>query len=963
MMAPMASPGLLPGIFERLVDRTGGGARSRDGMITRPISCRRLIGRQRERAFLVERRRDLAKGYGGIVLIAGDAGIGKSRLVREFLDATGGARGRVAIGRCRQYAGRPYEPIAELLAAFAPESAYVPPAASQNEQLAAHAEALLGASRKHALVGVVEDLHWGDLGTMLVLASLAERIATSRILIVATYRSPELHPNHPLFVPLANLLRSRSVAHIELAPLTSDETSSFITAALEHAEISPDARREVARVAEGNPFFLEELLRSTLAERSARDRAVNLPTTIRGAIHERLDRLDADDRAILTQAAVIGRRFDIGILAQSMGVDLSQALSALQHAHALQLIEETDDPVTFRFRHALTREAIYGDLLAAQAQPLHRRIASVLEARGADERSLDALAYHWWATGDREKTLVYGERAGDFARSVHEYAGAVGAYERALALLDPQGRDAARLLVKIGATCFRAGLMDRSIDCFRVAWRFFREAGDDAAFLYRLVRDFTGALFNDGRAGEALELWREAIDVIIATGNRSVADIARATYATYLIDGGYVADAAAVLAAVDATSIEADPATALAYLSTNCMSAALTGDREGLRSSAARLCAVGERVAESVLSCTDIGQAGVFALYAGETDVARQCIALSVDNAIAYRASAAAIGDLLLARADVEGCCGEYTAARETFHRARAMLSEVKLSRFYLAHIALAIGIALDDGELLALEPDTTMLREAFATGKPPIFGPLAGFVGQVRAARGDITGARSLLLDAVTAAGAAPTSLGTFSLAVTAAQYCVRSEADAVRALCARDAAKGRAPAAAAALADAILSRRFGGGDATAANAAAAGFADVGWPLYEALAREVSGQRDVARAIRAQIGYVGLAGAASAVARSASDETADPLAAVLTSRELEIARLVARGSTNREAATTLSVSVKLIEQRLSSIFVKLGVRSRSQLAAHVASFTAEPWLSQASSTSDHPDASAPRNR
>ena len=129
----------------------------------------------------------------------------------------------------------------------------------------------------------------------------------------------------------------------------------------------------------------------------------------------------------------------------------------------------------------------------------------------------------------------------------------------------------------------------------------------------------------------------------------------------------------------------------------------------------------------------------------------------------------------------------------------------------------------------------------------------------------------------------------------------------------------------------------------ATAAAGLVSGFAAAGWPLYEALARELSGQLDVAREIRARICYVGIAGAASAVALSVSDHAADPLAAVLTSRELEIARLVASGCTNREAATTLSVSVKLIEQRLSSIFVKLGVRSRSQLAAHVASLAAVP--------------------
>jgi len=243
------------------------------------------------------------------------------------------------------------------------------------------------------------------------------------------------------------------------------------------------------------------------------------------------------------------------------------------------------------------------------------------------------------------------------------------------------------------------------------------------------------------------------------------------------------------------------------------------------------------------------------------------------------------------------------------FHRARAMLSEVKLSRFLLTQISLAVGIALDDGELLALEPDATMMREAFATGKPPIFGPLAGFVAQIRVARGDVTAARSLLRDAVTAAGAAATSLGTFPLAVSAAQYCARSEADAVRALCARDAARAALP---------LLPRRLPMRSFASASAAAIRLRRTPPPpvsppsagRYTRRSRASSAGSSMSRA------RSGRASATSALPGSisgcpdASDYTADPLAALLTSRELEIARLVASGCTNREAANTLSVSV-----------------------------------------------------
>ncbi len=154
----------------------------------------------------------------------------------------------------------------------------------------------------------------------------------------------------------------------------------------------------------------------------------------------------------------------------------------MARARALQIVEETDDPSTFSFRHAITREVTFDDQLAAQRRPLHRRIAAALEARGMDDRTLDTLAYHWWAAGDGAKALIYGERAGDHAQSVHDYEGAVACYERTRALLDPHDPDVSRITAKIAGSFFRAGAMDRAAASYRIAWESLQDATPDAAF-------------------------------------------------------------------------------------------------------------------------------------------------------------------------------------------------------------------------------------------------------------------------------------------------------------------------------------------------------------------------------------------------------------------------------------------------------------------------------------------------
>jgi DNA-binding CsgD family transcriptional regulator/tetratricopeptide (TPR) repeat protein len=914
-------------------------------LIPAPVFCPYFIGRRPELAFLIERRRDLGKAHGGLILVGGDAGIGKSRLVREFLDTTGRSRGWVAVGRCRPFASAPYEPLTELLATLVPGAAPLSPAETQDAQLRSIAQALLAVARKHAVVAVIEDLHWSDSGTLDVLALLAERLATSRMLVIATYRDDELGAGHPHYAAFGALQRNRSVTGIALAPLDAGEVRDFIDATLSAApaQVPPDLRRQVATVAEGNPFFTEELLKGVVDREQGRNAERSLPTTVHAAILERIGRLTQPEREILTQAAVIGRRFEAGILAHTLDAQVAAILPVLQRARELQIVAETDEPATFRFRHALTREAIYDQLLAAQRRPLHRRIALALEAQSGPNAALEALAYHWWAAGDGERAITYGERGGDAAQALHAYADSLECYERTQSLLDPNGPDAARLHAKMGLCFFRLGFMDRASDHYGRAWSFFETASEDASFLFILARGLAAAIYNAGRARESSAFLRQAVDVVTRLGDHRVTERARLTLAAYLSDLGEVEETRSVLAGIDREHIADDTGLTITFWQATCRVCALQGDIAGVCEAAERICAIAAnsavvQPADAVAVLDGLREAGFSALIIGATAVARQCLDRALDTCEPLRWSPNH-GDLLLDSASERVLEGAFDEARSLVARGLPMIGEVQSAQFAAVLATLALGTALDDRDLLRHEPRAAFVERAFDTGMPGVYGPLAAFCAQLRAARGEHDAALSLLRRALRAACAALPSSGSFPLVVVAAQLGTPADAAPIRALCAATADTGPAPSHAADLAEAILRFRFDAGSGSAtepARRAAAGFAAIGWPVYEALAREAAGDRRSAQAIRERIGYRG---------RSVleTNPAADSPAPVLTARELEVARLVASGRMNREIAIALSVSVKLVEKHLSSIYEKLAIRSRSQLTAHIIAGNAEP--------------------
>ena len=178
--------------------------------------------------------------------------------------------------------------------------------------------------------------------------------------------------------------------------------------------------------------------------------AAAIPDTLRASVLGRLKLLDRSDRSVVMFASVIGRRFEVGVLVATASRTRAEIDGALQRACSLQLIELDDSGhERFCFRHALTRDLIYGELLASRTRPLHRRIGRALErSETSRDGGIEQLAYHWWAAGDVRRGIRYNELAGDRAAALHAAAAARTHYDRALSLSRAASRDHARLTCK-----------------------------------------------------------------------------------------------------------------------------------------------------------------------------------------------------------------------------------------------------------------------------------------------------------------------------------------------------------------------------------------------------------------------------------------------------------------------------------------------------------------------------------
>ena len=906
-------------------------------MIQRPVICRAFVARRAELAYLHEQRLLASKSNGGIVLVAGDAGIGKSRLLREFCATLATSRWKIGVGTSLEYAQRPYGPVLDVLDAWDRAGAsLLLPASSKRAQFDAVAERLAAIAAKTAVIGVVEDIHWADAGTLELLAFLAGRIERQRVLLLASYRTHELASDHPNLPALEKLLRAARSGRIDLAPLADADLRTFIDETLGERTLPPETRRLVAKTSEGNPFFTEELLKAAV-ERGATQPGVAkpapLPSSIRGTLLERYRTLEPEHRAVLAQAAVIGPSFAIPLLAETLERSIDELWPTLVHARDHQLIEEVS-PTVFRFRHALTRRAIYEDFLGAQAQVLHRTIATALEARPEADWALDELAYHWWAANDGERSVKFNTLAGDAAARVFAHEDAVALYERALESPSLDARARARIVEKIADRYQALGLLDRRYATYVKAAGLYRSVGDDDNEAQCAVRGAISA-YTGGKHGGVDEL--EALLERLPPSSIVARARVHLGLAWLLASFSYPHEATRQLESVDRSALSV-PDIALRYHNVAAWIAMTLGDVETFLREFPRWveAARASDMVGALASARLNGGACLATLGLHDEGIA-QCLE-SIDlarNERNFLGIEAAYANLAIA----------YMQSGDIL-RARAALAElppVPESTVTIANaaaIGTLVGAHLGDEALIAFWFD----RAASSLLKFPEADCGAGYA-EILVRRGRMSEARTALRQSIPACEHIRGNMRTL---VTVAKYGDPEDHARARTLLARAAdTKSDVPEKPAlSLFDAYVANRAGDHERgrRLARGAAEEFVRLRNPLMAAAAREAADETGEARAIFLQCGAVWdarrLLGNAPDFESAREDRAMEPdddLAIALSPREREIASLVARGKSNAEIGRLLAISHKTVEKHLGSVYQKLGTSSRVQLATRLA--------------------------
>ncbi|CAL9283400.1 ATP-binding protein [Streptomyces sp. SudanB91_2054] len=462
-----------------------------------------LVGREDELARLTGVLERARAGEARAVLIAGDAGVGKTRTLDEVAGRAAAAGTTVLTGHCVDLGdvGLPYLPFTEILGLLAADERFA-------AVLAAHpvADRLLGAGPQDAegrdgttrsrlrlfedvaallaelsdvapLLLVLEDLHWADQSSRDLLRFLLSRGVLQRpaggarghrVALFASYRADDLHRRHPLRPLLAELVRLPSVERLELRPLPDGDVARLVRSLRERPLPEATVHRIVER-AEGNAFYAEELVAATDAP------VHGVPSGLADVLLIRFEQLSETAQQVLRTAAVAGRRVGHELLRDAVGLPEEELESALREALGRQLLV-SDDGDTYSFRHALAREAVYADLLPGERARLHGAFARLLG--GPDRRSDSAAerAHHHRESHDLPQALAASLEAADHAQRIGAPAEELRHLEAALDLWSavdaaarPAGPDAVTLTLRASAAAAHAGDLHRAVSLTRSA--------------------------------------------------------------------------------------------------------------------------------------------------------------------------------------------------------------------------------------------------------------------------------------------------------------------------------------------------------------------------------------------------------------------------------------------------------------------------------------------------------------
>jgi DNA-binding NarL/FixJ family response regulator len=936
------------------------------------VTIELLVGRDSELAVLAEAAEEARAGRGSVVLVAGDAGVGKTVLSRCALGDCGL---RVFEAAARPAGTAPYGPLVAVLRAHRRHNPSAPDADGLLAKLATapHPEratvlerlatTFVSACGERPTGVLLDDLQWADEGTLELTVGLAPLVESEPVLVIGTYRSDEMTRAHPLRRLRSELRRQRRLHEISLGPLPADETGVL----LERVCGDRVAHSLVAAVLDrtgGVPFFVEELgaallaggrLRSGTGGLELRGREeLPLPDNVRDAVLLRAAGLDDATHNALGVAAALGQRFDPDLAAALSGLD-GWPSEALRRGVVVE-----DSGGCLAFRHDLVREAFYDSVPWAQRPALHRQIAERLQNSGAP---LTTVAQHWADGREPDRARRAFLRAADEFCAVYACRDGARAIRRALDLWPEGGEEPDRLdaLERLGEAAQRAGDLTGSLRAWREAASERRSRGEPGP-LGHVLRGVAGVLELQGRWEDALEARQQAAEAFAEAARPADAANERLAAAAHLRSAASFRASLMVLEHARADAIEAQRPD---------IEARVLGLEGNVRA----------RMGEG----------------APAVALVQTALALALEHSLTGAAA-----EVYQRLADSYEHAGEYRAARATYKAAFGYCSANALEPMSQLCLACLTVVLCQAGDWAQAESLCRQVLQAPAT-TPHGQAVASGTLGLILALRGQHQSARPLLLESATVAHrielAAMELLSGWGLAMldqarsaaAAADRCrvvlehwqateerhyvisplrwaatVFAEADDSPALRACTAALTQIAAdtgqdeASSAVAHALGEIALLGGDN---DQAAAHFqralnllAELAAPLERvesqrraAVALAAAGRREdaieslvaahrTARRLRARPLTERLARDLQALDAQA-DRRLGRLAAAqaqhggLTRRELDVIRLVATGRTDREIAGQLFLSHRTVEHHVRSIRMKLDCRSRTEAA------------------------------
>ena len=920
-----------------------------------PLFCRRLVGREREFATLHERFREAAHNRGSLVVLTGEAGIGKTRFLLEVLQKFKAEGATCLRSQFFEHVSTPMGPLIEVFrelykilpTANGEESASAGFGSAESDrvdsaifdsrasQFASIAETLLRFAAAAPLVIAIEDIHWADPATLECLQYLASRVEAARLLFVLTYRSASLDRGHTPVAEFSKLMHQANVWQLALEPLASPEMQTLVNETIPaDRQLSREDRFRILELAEGNPLFAEELLKDGLDFGLSQ----RLPATISAAFLQRLESFGADGRLLLSQAAVIGKRFDAPLLEKVSGQSSEAVLHVLRAARELQFIVDDAAVVSsYNFRHAIVRETLYGELMLVEACTLHRRIAEHLEKLPDSEERTIELAYHWWAAREPAKAVKHNEAAAKIAARRFASEDAVRYYDRALEFAPEGTLRQADLWDRLARQLWGSSQGSRAIDVLERAFEYFERHGltdrtVESALCLGVYRHWVWL----GR-GDSMTWFERALEAM----GENKAHPARARCLMNLALGklrqGFQEEAQAYMAAAEESLFAAPPEHRAQHLQLQIALAEASGEFASALAAYEKFRSLFDNN-----KCSTFFERGLWLnaactfLCFGALDISDYALErirlweLAHPSIRSFTERIPVVVERLVLG-------GRFADAAELVREywAKQTMETMSGARKHIAGLAPALAARLLRPDLLAALPADETVERAFDSAENHRIFLMAASYAEWFATNDERAKARDLIARVIAVIG--DDKSGDVIYTVAFVQYGDSAAARWAHDMLARWAApaSNRVGRAYLALVDAIAVGGRSSKAARLARAAADGFRDAGLPYYEALALERCGNEKQALDIYRRIGD-------ERDARRLAAEI-DPMnrrgrrAAELTARESEIADLIAAGNSNHAIAEKLVLSQRTVETHVTSIFSKLEISTRGELARHKA--------------------------